>query len=73
MLISYRGHFGEKDPWQTQGGLATEPILRALTIPTWHLTSATDVPRRIKDAQTLAHASLHPVAVLLSRELMRED
>src|SRR5438445_11528094 len=22
LLISYRGHFGEKDPWQTQGGLA---------------------------------------------------
>lgn len=73
MLISYRGHFGEKDPWQTQGGLATEPILRALDIPTWYLTSATDVQRRIKDAQTLAHASLHPVAVLLSRELMWED
>ena len=73
MLISYRGHFGEKDPWQTQGGLATEPILRALNIPIWHLTNPADVQRRIKDAQTLAHASLHPVAVLLSRELMWED
>ncbi|HEY1348597.1 MAG TPA: sulfopyruvate decarboxylase [Ktedonobacteraceae bacterium] len=73
MLISYRGHFGEKDPWQTQGGLATEPLLRALNIPLWHLTSPADVPRRIKDAQTLAHAALHPVAVLLSRELMWED
>jgi sulfopyruvate decarboxylase subunit alpha len=31
------------------------------------------VTRRIKDAQTLALASLHPVAVLLSRELMWED
>src|ERR1700687_6379824 len=60
MLISYRGHMGEKDAWQTQGGLATEPILRALNIPIWHLTSAQDVARRIKDAQTLAHASLHP-------------
>jgi sulfopyruvate decarboxylase subunit alpha len=73
MLISYRGHFGEKDPWQTQGGLATEPVLRALNIPTWHLTSQTDVQRRIKDAQTLAHALLQPVAVLLTRELMWED
>ncbi|HEY6406750.1 MAG TPA: thiamine pyrophosphate-binding protein [Ktedonobacteraceae bacterium] len=73
MLISHRGHFGEKDPWQTQGGLATEPILRALNIPTWHLTSKTDIYRRIKDAQTLAHASLHPVAVLLTREIMWED
>ena len=73
MLISYRGHMGEKDPWQTQGGMATEPILRALNIPTWHLTNPGDVYRRIKDAQTLANASLHPVAVLLSRELMWED
>src|SRR5258708_37533129 len=73
MLISYRGHFGERDPWQTQGGLATEPILRALNIPIWHLTNPDDVQRRIRDAQILAHASLHPVAVLLSRELMWED
>ncbi|HJT58910.1 MAG TPA: thiamine pyrophosphate-binding protein [Ktedonobacteraceae bacterium] len=73
MLISYRGHMGEKDPWQTQGGLATEPILRALNIPTWHLNNPGDIDRRLKDAQTLAHASLHPVAVLLSRELMWEE
>ncbi len=73
MLISYRGHMGEKDPWQTQGGLATEPILRALNIPIWHLTNPGDIQRRIKDAQTLAVASLHPVAVLLSRELMWEE
>src|SRR5246127_5129861 len=26
MLVSYRGHFGERDPWQTQGGGATEPL-----------------------------------------------
>jgi sulfopyruvate decarboxylase subunit alpha len=73
MLISWRGHMGEKDPWQTQGGLMTEPVLRALNIPTWHLTNPGDVARRIKDAQTLANASLHPVAVLLTRELMWED
>ncbi len=73
MLISYRGHMGEKDPWQTQGGLATEPILRALNIPVWHLNTSGDISRRLRDAQTLANASLHPVAVLLSRELMWED
>src|SRR3974390_177635 len=65
MLISYRGHMGEKDPWQTQGGLVTEPLLRALSIPIWHLTNPVDVERRIRDAQTLAEAALHPVAVLL--------
>lgn len=73
MLISYRGHMGEKDPWQTQGGMATEPLLRALNIPIWHLTDTPTIYRHLKDAQTLAHASLHPVAVLLSRELMWED
>lgn len=73
MLISYRGHFGEKDPWQTQGGMATEPVLRALNIPTWHLNKPEEVYQRLKDAQTLAYASLHPVAVLLSRDLMWEE
>src|SRR6476646_9409892 len=43
LLISYRGHMGEKDHWQTQGGLATEPILRAMNIPIWHLVDPTDV------------------------------
>src|SRR5438270_9044073 len=33
MVVSYRGHFGERDPWQTQGGSATEPVLQALRIP----------------------------------------
>src|SRR5262249_55820099 len=73
MLISYRGHMGEKDPWQTQGGLATEPLLRALNIPAWHLTNSADISRRLRDAQTLANAALHSVAVLLAREVMWED
>src|SRR5262249_55707236 len=73
MLISYRGHMGERDPWQTQGGMATEPVLRALGIPVWSLTDPSDVQRRLKDAQTLANAALSPVAVLLTRELMWED
>src|ERR1700752_4668050 len=37
MLISYRGHLGERDPWQTQGGRFTEPVLKALNIPCDHL------------------------------------
>src|SRR5436305_3696068 len=53
MLISYRGHMGERDPWQTQGGRFTEPVLRALNIPTWQLTNTNDIDSRTKDAQTL--------------------
>src|SRR5260370_25627064 len=37
MVVSYRGHFGEKEPWQTQAGAVAEPILRAMNPPTWHL------------------------------------
>ncbi len=33
MLISHRGEFGERDPWQTEGGGVTEDVLRALRIP----------------------------------------
>ena len=72
-LISYRGHWGEKDPWQTQGGPATEPVLRAPNIPIWHLNNVGDIQRRVKDAYTLAYASLHPVAILLHREVMWEE
>src|SRR6478735_6505722 len=37
MLISYRGSLGERDPWQTQGGNVTEPLLQALRIPYFFL------------------------------------
>src|SRR5438045_8099446 len=30
MLITDRGGFGEKDPWQTEGGKHTRPVLDAL-------------------------------------------
>jgi sulfopyruvate decarboxylase subunit alpha len=70
MLISYRGSFGERDPWQTQGGNATEPLLRALGIPYFFLDDVGTVKKRIRHAQTLAESSLQPVAVLLMRDLM---
>ena len=72
MLISYRGHMGERDPWQTQGGRLTEPVLKALEIPYDHLTNRADAARQIGEAQALAESSLAPVALLLSRRLMWE-
>jgi len=73
MLISYRGHFGERDPWQTQGGGVTEPLLRALGIPYSFLDDPAKVEKRIAEAQTWAYAGLHPAALLLTRELMWEE
>jgi sulfopyruvate decarboxylase subunit alpha len=73
MLISYRGEFGERDPWQTEGGGVTEAVLHALNIPYQRLDEPGHVARRIRQAQTLAEASLKPVALLLGRDLMWEE
>ncbi|MGH9495605.1 MAG: hypothetical protein ACRD3B_11450 [Candidatus Sulfotelmatobacter sp.] len=73
MLISYRGTFGECDPWQTQGGNVTEPVLKALRIPYFFLDSVETVKKRVRHAQTLAESSLQPVALLLMRDLMWEE
>jgi sulfopyruvate decarboxylase subunit alpha len=73
MLISQRGSFGEKDPWQTEGGGVTEHVLDALRIPFDRLDSPAHVEKRIAKAQTLAHSASRPVALLLERDLMWED
>jgi sulfopyruvate decarboxylase subunit alpha len=73
MLISYRGSFGERDPWQTQGGNITEALLRAMGIPYSFLNEIESVEKRIRQAQTLAESSLQPVALLLTRDLMWEE
>jgi sulfopyruvate decarboxylase subunit alpha len=73
MLISYRGEFGELDPWQTQGGGVTEPLLDALGIPHTRLEDPAQVASRVRKAQTLAHSANKPVALLLCRDLMWEE
>ena len=73
MLISHRGEFGERDPWQTEGGGVTEFVLDALRIPYDRLHSPDHVARRIQKAQTLAYSASRPVALLLTRDLMWEE
>lgn len=73
MMISHRGEFGEKDPWQTEGGGVTEHVLNALRIPYDRLDHADHVARRIAKAQTLAYSASRPVALLMCRDLMWED
>ncbi|MFZ0807713.1 MAG: hypothetical protein WAN03_16080, partial [Candidatus Sulfotelmatobacter sp.] len=69
----YRGSLGERDPWQTQGGNATEPVLRALNIPYFFLDAVETAKKRIRQAQALAESSLQPIALLLTRDLMWEE
>ena len=73
MLISHRGEFGERDPWQTEGGGVTEELLRALRIPYQRLEDPAHVPARIRKAETLALSANRPVALLLCRDLMWEE
>lgn len=73
MLISDRGGFGERDPWQTEGGAVTEAVLTALRIPIMRLDDAARVPHQIRQAQALAYSSNKPVALLLTRDLMWEE
>ena len=73
MLISDRGTFGERDPWQTEGGAVTETVLTALRIPIMRLDDPAKVAHRVQQAQTLASSANKPVAVLLTRDLMWED
>ena len=73
MLISARGEFGERDPWQTEGGLVTSHVLDALRIPTERLDDGDQVAKKITKAQTLAYSASRPVALLLGRDLMWED
>lgn len=73
MLISQRGSFGERDPWQCEGGGVTEHVLEALRIPYERLEAPEQVTKRIAKAQTLAYSASRPVALLLCRDLMWED
>ena len=73
MVISDRGSFGERDPWQTEGGGVTAHVLDALRIAHTRLDDPAAVPRRIAQAQTMAYSANRPVALLLTRDLMWED
>ena len=72
MLISYRGEMGERDPWQTEGGLVTEPLLQTLGIIYRKLSDPATAAHGVMQAQALAESSLRPVALLLTRDLMWE-
>ena len=73
MIISHRGWFGERDPWQTEGGCVTLPLLDSLRIPYETVDAPEHVERRVDSALTLAHSALRPVALLLTRNLMWEE
>lgn len=73
LLVSDRGHLGERDPWQTEGGRYTRRVMDALGIVHDELRTTEEVPVRVERAMTLAQSSLSPVALLMTRSLMWEE
>jgi sulfopyruvate decarboxylase subunit alpha len=73
LMISDRGHLGERDPWQTEGGRYTRRVLDALNIVHDELSRPEEVAPKVASALTLAHASLAPVALLMTRSLLWEE
>ncbi len=72
LLIAHRGHMGEPYPWHTQGGIVTDPVLRALGIPFEYARDPAQVGRQIAWAHTLSLSASAPTALLLTRELMED-
>ena len=71
MFISYRGDMGERDPWQTEGGRVTEPVLQALRIPYRVVREEAAIETAIADAYASAYASYYHAAVALGGSIVR--
>src|SRR2546428_3916784 len=57
LMISDRGHLGERDPWQTEGGRYTRRVLDALNIVHEEMNRPEDAALKVDRALALAHAS----------------
>lgn len=75
LLVSDRGHFGERDPWQTEGGRHTRRVLEAVGVVHDDVVDPDPgaVARQVVEAVSLAEASLSPVALLLTRRFLWEE
>ena len=72
MLVAHRGHWGEPYPWHTRGGIVTEQVMRALSIPFEYARDPDKVGKQVAEAYTFSQSSLSPVALLLTRDLMED-
>src|SRR5437016_11060281 len=70
MLISDRGHLGEKDPWQTEGGRYTRTVLAALHLVHDDLSRPEEGGIKVHRPLALSQASLATVALLMPRSML---
>ena len=73
VIIAHRGEVGDRANWRfITYKFTTEPILHALQIPYVRATKPEETKEAITGAQLSASLWLHPVAVLLSGEILRD-
>lgn len=70
IAMSHRGTMGDGNWWAINHGVTMEPVLRALRIPSVHLSCPEDIPGSFRKARKTQQASLFPVAVVVSGELL---
>ncbi|MBI4527444.1 MAG: sulfopyruvate decarboxylase subunit alpha [Deltaproteobacteria bacterium] len=73
VIIAHRGEVGDRANWRfITYKFTTEPILQALQIPYLRASKPEEAREAITGAQLSASLWLHPVAVLLSGEVLRD-
>jgi len=68
--MSHRGSMGDGNWWAQGHGAVMEPLLKALRIPYTVLQSPEDVPGSFQKAQKTLQASLYPVGIVISGEVL---
>ena len=71
LLIGHNGGLGEENPSHATVGMLTEPVLGAFQIVHEKLDRVESIRSTIRDGQILARSSRRPVAVILTREVLR--
>ena len=70
ILVSMRGEFGERNPWQYVMGQAVQPILETCGFICMKIEKPEDVVETIQAACAMVYVAGRAVAVLLSQRLI---
>lgn len=70
VLMSHRGVPGDGNWWAINHGVTMQPMLNALRMPSIYLSQPEDIPGSFLKARKTVQASLYPIAVVVSGDLL---
>ena len=73
LLVSYRGSLEENSFFHVPLGAVTGRVLDSLGIPYELVSTAAELPKRIRDAASFTRISQRPVALLLSKSSLEAE